>query len=42
MLALSLGLLANAAHAEKRELVISASPSAQPLFMKYVYEPFKA
>ena len=42
MLALSLGLLANAAHAEKRELVISAYPIAQPLFMKYVYEPFKA
>jgi hypothetical protein len=35
-------LLANAAHAEKRELVLSAYPIAQPLFNKYVYEPFKA
>lgn len=42
LLALGLGLLANCAHAEKRELVISAYPIAQPLFMKYVYEPFKA
>jgi putative spermidine/putrescine transport system substrate-binding protein len=38
-----LGLLAaTAAHAEKRTLVLSAYPIAQPLFAKYVYEPFKA
>lgn len=46
LLAFGLGLgLAGAtsmARAEKRELVISAYPIAQPLFIKYVYEPFKA
>lgn len=35
-------LAANAAHAEKRTLVLSAYPIAQPLFAKYLYEPFKA
>ncbi|WP_051780146.1 ABC transporter substrate-binding protein [Janthinobacterium agaricidamnosum] len=40
-MSLGLGMLAGAAHAEKRELVISAYPIAQPLFMKYVYQPFK-
>ncbi|MDB5768490.1 MAG: transporter substrate-binding protein [Collimonas fungivorans] len=35
-------LAAGAAQAEKRTLVISAYPIAQPLFAKHVYEPFKA
>jgi putative spermidine/putrescine transport system substrate-binding protein len=35
------GLTATPAHAEKRTLVLSAYPIAQPLFTKYVYTPFK-
>ena len=35
------GLTATSAHAEKRTLVLSAYPIAQPLFNKYVYTPFK-
>lgn len=37
-----LGLASTAVHAEKRTLVLSAYPIAQPLFDKYVYTPFKA
>lgn len=42
MLALSLGLLAKRRPRGKTRAGHSAYPIAQPLFAKYVYEPFKA